>query len=92
MSVGKQFFPDTWDKVCQCIRDIYLSSVPHQLITWKPDDNMMRRYVCMYVCIYVCMYVCIGCQCPNVDGDLLPYVLQILLNPLSGLHKKLIKF
>jgi brefeldin A-inhibited guanine nucleotide-exchange protein len=44
VSVGKQFFPETWDEVCQCVRNIYLVSVPHQLLLWKPDDNAMRRY------------------------------------------------
>lgn len=61
MSVGKQFFPDTWDKVCQCVRDIYLSSVPHQLISWKPDDTMMSRYVRTYVRMQAG-----PCRCPNV--------------------------
>ena len=43
VSVGRQFFPDTWDKVCYCARDIFLASVPHQLLTWKPDENMLGR-------------------------------------------------
>ena len=43
VSVGKQFFPDTWDKVCYCARDIFLASTPHQLISWKPDENMLGR-------------------------------------------------
>lgn len=43
ISVGKQFFPDTWDKVCQCARDIFTASIPHQLLTWKPDDTHLGR-------------------------------------------------
>ena len=43
VSVGKQFFPDTWDKVCKCARDIFTNSIPHQLLTWKPDDNQLGR-------------------------------------------------
>ena len=43
VSVGKQFFPDTWDKVCKCARDIFTHSVPDQLLTWKPDDNLLGR-------------------------------------------------
>ena len=43
MSVGKQFFPDTWDKVCKCARDIFTHSIPDQLLTWKPDDNLLGR-------------------------------------------------
>ena len=43
VSVGKQFFPDTWDKVCKCARDIFTNSIPHQLLTWKPDDNQLER-------------------------------------------------
>ena len=49
MSVGKQFFPETWDEVVQCVRDIYLASVPHQLLSWKPDDSVMRRCVLVMV-------------------------------------------
>ncbi len=44
VSVGNQFIPDTWNQVCQCIRDIYLASVPHELLSWKHDENAMRRY------------------------------------------------
>ena len=43
VSVGKQFFPDTWDKVCKCARDIFTNSIPYQLLTWKPDDNPLGR-------------------------------------------------
>ena len=43
VSVGKQFFPDTWNRICQCIRDIYLASIPHQLLSWKPDGNFISR-------------------------------------------------
>ena len=55
VSVGKQFLPDSWDRVCHCIRDIYLASVPHQLLSWKPDDNTMRRYVYNTLKCLVCL-------------------------------------
>ena len=44
VSVGRQFFPETWDKVCYCARDIFLASIPHQLLTWKSDENALGRY------------------------------------------------
>ena len=47
ISIGKQFFPDTWNRVCQCMRSIYLTSVPEQLLLWKPEDNYLSRYVRM---------------------------------------------
>ena len=43
LTSGKQFFPDTWDKVCYCARDIFLASIPSQLLTWKPDESALRR-------------------------------------------------
>lgn len=37
-SNGHKFNESTWDKTCQCILDIFNSTVPSQLLTWKPDS------------------------------------------------------
>jgi len=37
-SNGKKFTPEIWNKTTQCIRLIFDSSVPHQLMTWKPEN------------------------------------------------------
>ena len=42
MSTGKQFFPDMWDRVCECISDIFTASMPTELLTWKPPERLYR--------------------------------------------------
>ncbi len=45
LASGMQFLPDVWDKVCSCARDIFMASIPSQLTTWKPDENLLARYI-----------------------------------------------
>lgn len=42
VSTGKQFFPDMWDRVCDCISDIFTASLPTELLTWKPPERLYR--------------------------------------------------
>ena len=42
VSTGKQFFPDMWDRVCECISDIFTASLPTELLTWKPPERLYR--------------------------------------------------
>ncbi|XP_058123944.1 brefeldin A-inhibited guanine nucleotide-exchange protein 2 [Anopheles ziemanni] len=37
ISNGLKFGEDTWDKTCQCMLDIFNSTLPRELLTWKPD-------------------------------------------------------
>ena len=37
ISNGLKFSDDTWDETCQCILDIFHSTLPNDLLTWKPD-------------------------------------------------------
>lgn len=39
ISNGSKFNDDTWDKTCQCMLDIFNSTIPNTLLTWKPDAN-----------------------------------------------------
>ncbi|XP_077296772.1 ADP ribosylation factor guanine nucleotide exchange factor Sec71 [Arctopsyche grandis] len=39
ISNGTKFDEDTWDKTCQCMLDIFNSTIPNTLLTWKPDGN-----------------------------------------------------
>ena len=43
VSVGTHFNLETWDKVVQCAKDIFTLSLPHQLLSWQPDETLMRR-------------------------------------------------
>ncbi|KAJ8267917.1 hypothetical protein COCON_G00130890 [Conger conger] len=33
---GEKFSPDTWDKICNCMLDIFKTTIPHPLLTWRP--------------------------------------------------------
>lgn len=37
VSNGSQFSPEMWQRACRCIKDIFTSTVPSELLTWKPD-------------------------------------------------------
>ncbi|ETN67279.1 brefeldin a-inhibited guanine nucleotide-exchange protein [Anopheles darlingi] len=37
ISNGLKFSEDTWGKTCQCMLDIFNSTLPKELLTWKPD-------------------------------------------------------
>ncbi|XP_070554844.1 brefeldin A-inhibited guanine nucleotide-exchange protein 1-like isoform X2 [Ptychodera flava] len=39
ISNGAKFQPFIWNKVCQCMLDIFRSTIPHTLLTWKPDGS-----------------------------------------------------
>ncbi|CAI8039438.1 Brefeldin A-inhibited guanine nucleotide-exchange protein 2, partial [Geodia barretti] len=44
LAVGQTVSPDTWDKMVQCMRDIFTASIPHQLLSWQPDESLRRSY------------------------------------------------
>ncbi|XP_076017274.1 brefeldin A-inhibited guanine nucleotide-exchange protein 1 isoform X3 [Genypterus blacodes] len=33
---GEKFSPETWDKTCNCMLDIFKTTIPHMLLTWRP--------------------------------------------------------
>uniref|UniRef100_A0A4W4GBI9 SEC7 domain-containing protein n=1 Tax=Electrophorus electricus TaxID=8005 RepID=A0A4W4GBI9_ELEEL len=33
---GEKFAPETWDKTCSCMLDIFKTTIPHTLLTWRP--------------------------------------------------------
>ncbi|XP_050306443.1 brefeldin A-inhibited guanine nucleotide-exchange protein 1 [Anthonomus grandis grandis] len=37
-SNGQKFTEDTWDKTCKCMLDIFDSTIPTALLTWKPES------------------------------------------------------
>lgn len=39
ISNGMRFTEKTWDKTCQCMLDIFNSTIPSALLTWKPDPS-----------------------------------------------------
>uniref|UniRef100_A0A3B5LQ29 ADP ribosylation factor guanine nucleotide exchange factor 1 n=1 Tax=Xiphophorus couchianus TaxID=32473 RepID=A0A3B5LQ29_9TELE len=33
---GEKFSAETWDKTCNCMLDIFKTTIPHALLTWRP--------------------------------------------------------
>ena len=44
ISVGRQFFPDTWEVVCRCIRDIFETTLPVELLSWRPVESVSSTF------------------------------------------------
>lgn len=36
---GEKFNPETWDKTCNCMLDIFKTTIPHTLLTWRPTGT-----------------------------------------------------
>ncbi|XP_038056628.1 brefeldin A-inhibited guanine nucleotide-exchange protein 2-like [Patiria miniata] len=36
---GPSFSKATWDRVCTCMLDIFKNTIPHGLLTWKPEEH-----------------------------------------------------
>ncbi|XP_036361493.1 brefeldin A-inhibited guanine nucleotide-exchange protein 1 isoform X3 [Octopus sinensis] len=39
ISNGKKFSPEVWSKTCTCMLEIFRCTIPHSLLSWKPDGN-----------------------------------------------------
>ena len=37
VSTGQRFTEEIWETTCICIKDIFEASIPHHLLTWRPD-------------------------------------------------------
>ncbi|KAI9536135.1 Brefeldin A-inhibited guanine nucleotide-exchange protein 1 [Dissostichus eleginoides] len=36
---GEKFTLETWDKTCTCMLDIFKTTIPHALLTWRPAEG-----------------------------------------------------
>uniref|UniRef100_A0A3Q2Y127 ARF guanine nucleotide exchange factor 1 n=1 Tax=Hippocampus comes TaxID=109280 RepID=A0A3Q2Y127_HIPCM len=36
---GEKFNAETWDKTCNCMLDIFKTTIPHALLTWRPAEG-----------------------------------------------------
>lgn len=45
ISNGMKFDEKTWDKTCQCMLDIFNSTIPSSLLTWKPDPSLQLNNI-----------------------------------------------
>lgn len=39
ISNGSKFTSDTWDKTCHCVIEIFNSTLPNALLTWRPQSQ-----------------------------------------------------
>lgn len=44
ISNGLKFTDDTWDKTCKCMVDIFNSTLPKELLTWKASQSDARNH------------------------------------------------
>lgn len=43
ISNGLKFSEETWDRTCQCMFDIFNSTIPSELLTWTPPNETTNR-------------------------------------------------
>ena len=43
LSNGSKFNAESWDSLCQCLHDVFSSTTPSQLLTWKPMTGGYSR-------------------------------------------------
>uniref|UniRef100_A0A8C7HH59 ARF guanine nucleotide exchange factor 1 n=1 Tax=Oncorhynchus kisutch TaxID=8019 RepID=A0A8C7HH59_ONCKI len=64
---GEKFTPETWDKTCNCMLDIFKTTIPHALLTWRPagaegdpmtPQDISDRHVFQPYAHYLCVCVC----------------------------------
>uniref|UniRef100_A0A3Q3A2V0 ADP-ribosylation factor guanine nucleotide-exchange factor 1 (brefeldin A-inhibited) n=1 Tax=Kryptolebias marmoratus TaxID=37003 RepID=A0A3Q3A2V0_KRYMA len=52
---GEKFSLETWDKTCNCMLDIFKTTIPHALLTWRPagadgDFTSHSLFFFLFVC------------------------------------------
>uniref|UniRef100_A0A8C5BNZ4 SEC7 domain-containing protein n=1 Tax=Gadus morhua TaxID=8049 RepID=A0A8C5BNZ4_GADMO len=71
---GEKFSPDVWDLTCSCMLDIFQTTSPHALLTWRPAGqeeeygdakHSVREETSVCVCgvtqqNYTCIFVCVS--------------------------------
>ena len=43
VSNGEKFTNEMWEKTCKCIEDIFSSTLPEELLTWRTDVHTLSR-------------------------------------------------
>ncbi|XP_019365433.1 PREDICTED: brefeldin A-inhibited guanine nucleotide-exchange protein 2 isoform X2 [Gavialis gangeticus] len=45
---GEKFSPEVWDQTCNCMLEIFKTTIPHVLLTWRPagmDDDVSEKHL-----------------------------------------------
>ncbi|XP_065422753.1 brefeldin A-inhibited guanine nucleotide-exchange protein 2 isoform X8 [Chrysemys picta bellii] len=45
---GQKFSPEVWDQTCNCMLEIFKTTIPHALLTWRPagmDDDSSEKHL-----------------------------------------------
>uniref|UniRef100_A0A8C4MYD9 ADP ribosylation factor guanine nucleotide exchange factor 2 n=1 Tax=Equus asinus asinus TaxID=83772 RepID=A0A8C4MYD9_EQUAS len=66
ISNGEKFSPAVWDETCNCMLDIFKTTIPHVLLTWRPagmeEDSSEKHLVGLLLFFFGClsdiMYTC----------------------------------
>ncbi|XP_054960832.1 brefeldin A-inhibited guanine nucleotide-exchange protein 2 isoform X3 [Pan paniscus] len=48
ISNGEKFSPEVWDETCNCMLDIFKTTIPHVLLTWRPvgmEDDSSEKHL-----------------------------------------------
>lgn len=49
ISNGPKLDAQTWDKTCQCLLDIFNSTLPHALLSWRPTEPASAHTVSLSI-------------------------------------------
>uniref|UniRef100_A0A8C4U522 ADP ribosylation factor guanine nucleotide exchange factor 1 n=1 Tax=Falco tinnunculus TaxID=100819 RepID=A0A8C4U522_FALTI len=41
---GEKFTLEIWDKTCTCMLDIFKTTIPHALLTWRPTSGDLQKF------------------------------------------------
>uniref|UniRef100_A0A8C8JME6 SEC7 domain-containing protein n=1 Tax=Oncorhynchus tshawytscha TaxID=74940 RepID=A0A8C8JME6_ONCTS len=60
---GEKFTPETWDKTCNCMLDIFKTTIPHAVsltfTTFTPCATGVFFNLMLIICVCVCVCVCV---------------------------------
>uniref|UniRef100_A0A8C0DU32 SEC7 domain-containing protein n=1 Tax=Balaenoptera musculus TaxID=9771 RepID=A0A8C0DU32_BALMU len=66
---GEKFTLEIWDKTCNCTLDIFKTTIPHALLTWRPASGeaaptppspVSEKQLVRFKIIFVCMCIGVG--------------------------------
>uniref|UniRef100_A0A8C5SXP6 ARF guanine nucleotide exchange factor 2 n=1 Tax=Laticauda laticaudata TaxID=8630 RepID=A0A8C5SXP6_LATLA len=81
---GQKFSPQVWDQTCNCMLEIFKTTIPHVLLTWRPagmeDDSSEKHLVCASVSVKIHV----------TASDLLTFIMEIKIIRLFKLFASLL--
>uniref|UniRef100_A0A2I3TB07 ADP ribosylation factor guanine nucleotide exchange factor 2 n=1 Tax=Pan troglodytes TaxID=9598 RepID=A0A2I3TB07_PANTR len=56
ISNGEKFSPEVWDETCNCMLDIFKTTIPHVLLTWRPvgmEDDSSEKHLKLFASLLI---------------------------------------